>query len=111
MPPNKEADAQFKITAKRSSDMALLPKISIPSRKISNYGTNSLLLCGVVWALSAKPAWHIAAHHANFWAGAVAKVQLILRSCGSGAGAAEQMVGLEAWSGTPHVLWRGRLCT
>ena len=32
----------------------------------------------------ANPAYHLAAHHAAFWAGAVAKVQLILRRCGCG---------------------------
>jgi hypothetical protein len=42
--------------------------------------------CGVDGTSGANPAWHIAAHHANFWAGTVAKVQLILRRCGSGFG-------------------------
>jgi len=35
----------------------------------------------------------IAAHHANFWAGAVAKVQLILRRCGCGVGGVERASG------------------
>ena len=50
---------------------------------------------GVDGALGANPAYHIAAHHANFLAGAICKVQLILRSCGSGVGAAEKKEGLE----------------
>ena len=40
--------------------------------KILNCESTSLFGGGVVGALGAKPAWHIAAHHANFWAGAFA---------------------------------------
>ena len=43
-----------------------------------------------VACLCAKPAWHIATHHAPFSASAFRKVQLILRSCGSGVGGAER---------------------
>jgi len=38
--------------------------------------------------LDAKPAWHIAAHRANFWATAICKLQLILRSRLSSQGVA-----------------------
>jgi len=43
--------------------------------------------------LGAKPAWHIAAHHANFSAAfsasAICRMQLLLRCCGSGVRGAE----------------------
>jgi len=41
-------------------------------------------------ALGAKPAWHIAAHHAAFAATTICELQLILRSCGSGVGMVER---------------------
>jgi len=41
----------------------------------------SLILSGL---LGTSPAYHPAAHRANFWAMQFAKVQLILRCCGSG---------------------------
>jgi len=49
--------------------------------------------------LGANPAWHLAAHRANFWAGAFRRMQLILRSGGSGVGGVErsnQKKGLKA---------------
>ena len=49
------------------------------------------------WTLSATPAYHIAAHHANFSTSAFCKLQLILRC--------------KWWGGMQHVLRRGRLCT
>ncbi|MGB7533976.1 MAG: hypothetical protein WA977_13540 [Halobacteriota archaeon] len=40
--------------------------------------------------LGANPAYHLAAHHAAFSASAFCKVQLTLRSCGSGVAELEQ---------------------
>ncbi|MCK4732129.1 MAG: hypothetical protein KAT65_06675, partial [Methanophagales archaeon] len=65
--------------------------------------------------LAANPACHIAAHHAAFSASAICKVQLILRSCGSGVGGAVAMAGLKRSggdggverNGMQHVLRRG----
>jgi len=39
---------------------------------------------------SNRGLWHIAAHHANFWAIAICEPQLILRRCGCGVGGVEQ---------------------
>jgi len=39
--PTEEAILQFKIPTKRSQNRALYRKISIPFRKISDYGTSS----------------------------------------------------------------------
>jgi len=46
-----EAVSQFKISTKRSPNEALYRKISIQFRKISNYGTSSLLRGGTAGAL------------------------------------------------------------
>jgi len=72
--------------------------------------------CGVVernkwwgWALGTNPASHIATHHAAFSASAFCKckLQLILRGCE----AKRSWRRGKWWSGMPHVLRRGRLCT
>jgi len=55
--------------------------------------------------LGANPAQHNAAHHANFWAGAVAKVQLILRSCGCGVGGVERNAAHSLVPQTCPVFW------
>jgi len=67
MPRILEAVSQFKISAKRSPNKGLYRKIRIHFRKISNYGTSSLMWGGEVGALDAKPAYHPAAHHAAFF--------------------------------------------
>ena len=54
MPRNSEAVSQSTISTKRSPNKMLYRKISIQSRKISNYGTSSSLRGGMVGAFNMK---------------------------------------------------------